>query len=333
LYVYTSNESQNIDVFFDNLQVTHVRGPIVEETHYYPFGLAMSGISSKAVAFGLPQNRKGFNGNELQSNEFSDGSGLEAYDFNARMYDQQLGRFMQIDPLSDKHEQEKLSPYQFGNNSPAVYKDPDGKVGIFGAIIGAVIGGVSSVVKSVVQDGWSALGKSSTWKKAGVNAVAGAIVGATGGLGAGLVATATTTFGASLAEDAIDHKKLDFKKAAFSSFVSTATFGIGKYAGDKLSSVVRSHWWNRGNTNAFMRYLGRSPTTNVGQLVDRVVDITGLGNSLAIDKLFPSQNVTSTLLPEVIIYGKKSGNSVKWDEQSIENAVQQIYENIRKQHE
>jgi hypothetical protein len=65
---------------------------LLEETHYYPFGLAMAGISSKALKPGYAENKSKFQGEEFDSKEFSDGSSLDMCEFEWRMHDPQIGR-------------------------------------------------------------------------------------------------------------------------------------------------------------------------------------------------------------------------------------------------
>jgi len=114
LYIYVSNATPNWDVFFDNVSVMHYVGPMVEENHYYPFGLTMAGISDIALKGNYPENKYRFQKQELQSKEFSDGSGLEVYEFKYRFDDPQTGRFWQIDPLTDSFPHN--SGYAFSEN-------------------------------------------------------------------------------------------------------------------------------------------------------------------------------------------------------------------------
>jgi RHS repeat-associated core domain len=136
VYIYVSNQS-NQDVYFDNLSVTITQGNIIEENHYYSFGLRISAISSKKYADtydGKINNPFLYNGKEM----LDDDADLNWYDYGYRNYDPQIGRFMQLDPLTDNYP--FLTPYQYASNDPITNIDIDGLEG--GSAVGGVIEGL-----------------------------------------------------------------------------------------------------------------------------------------------------------------------------------------------
>ena len=95
---------------------------IVEENNYYPFGLKHKGYNSGTSSLGNSvANRWKFGGKELDDS-FNDE--LATYDFGARNYSPDLGRWMNLDPLAEEYY--SLSPYNYVANSPLVFIDPTG---------------------------------------------------------------------------------------------------------------------------------------------------------------------------------------------------------------
>ena len=120
IFVYLSNESDTyFDVYFDDLSITHKRGKVLQEDHYYPFGANISALSSTAPL--SKPNQFKLSGNEEQT-DFD----LNLYDFNARFYDQALGRFINVDPMAN--ERDWLTPYNYVQNNPLLRVDPAGTV-------------------------------------------------------------------------------------------------------------------------------------------------------------------------------------------------------------
>jgi RHS repeat-associated protein len=131
-FVYVSNQSYN-DVYFDNLQVQVAIGNIIEENHYYSYGLKITTLSSKKFGDSYEGNLKN---NYLYQGAFAEmDDDIGWNDFALRNYDPQIGRWVQQDPY-----QEFASPYVGMGGDPINLTDPSG-----GSVIPGGGGGVSTL--------------------------------------------------------------------------------------------------------------------------------------------------------------------------------------------
>ena len=173
-FVYVSNESDEM-VYFDNLQVSGVRGNILQESHYYPHGLKIAALSSSVIA--SASEGKIANNYEYQSDNAERDEDIGWDDFALRSYDPQIGRFIQQDPYD-----QYASPYVGMGNDPVNNMDGDGGFSVPGAVIGGIAGFIGGGIYGLATDG---------------NPVEDAAIGMAGGaLLGGLIPSIDRLFGA-----------------------------------------------------------------------------------------------------------------------------------------
>jgi RHS repeat-associated protein len=109
LYFYHIN-----DPLGNTRVVLNEDGSVKEYYDYYPFGkIQRSSITDEAVTTF-----------EFTGKELDDENDLNWYDFGARPYDSEIGRFVCGDPHADSYP--SLTPYHYCGNNPLVFIDPTG---------------------------------------------------------------------------------------------------------------------------------------------------------------------------------------------------------------
>ncbi|MGB5990638.1 MAG: RHS repeat-associated core domain-containing protein [Marinifilaceae bacterium] len=189
-------------------------GTVKQQSDYYPFG----GVFAQA---GSPDNKYLYNGKEKQE-------GTDWFDYGARMYSADLGRFMTVDPLSESYY--GLSPYGYCAGSPIACRDENGEWINFvvGALIGVATDYVGQVASNAFKDGGfriENLYENLDYGDLAVSAIEGALTSG----GSAIKKTSlkvAVIIGSEITRNAIDFKLDGFKVNSVGEVVKNTAIGL-----------------------------------------------------------------------------------------------------------
>ena len=164
MYYLSIKTDYLVDVFFDDLKVVHQKSPVIQANDYYPFGLTFNSYQRENS---IP-NRFLYNEKEIQQE-----LDINWYDYGARIYMPELGRWSTIDPLADSSW--SYNPYHFVSNNPINRIDPDGRddfeVNRKGEIVNRIKNEEVDNVYIVNKDGTRVEGQSTSFEYGTITAV------------------------------------------------------------------------------------------------------------------------------------------------------------------
>ncbi len=147
-----------------------------------------------------------------------------------------MSRWHSPDPLAEKFYSQ--TPYNYTFNNPVNFTDPDGRcpiclTALAGAAVGAIVGGGFEAVSQLVEHGevrdWNAVGGAALQ-----GGIGGAVIGATGGLGA----SATTMVGAGALGNAAGGLGRDIVTGQETTVQSVATDAAAGAAGAAMGEML-----------------------------------------------------------------------------------------------
>ncbi|MBD2770490.1 hypothetical protein IC235_21610 [Hymenobacter sp. BT664] len=150
-------------VYFDSLTIrrpTAERLVVSQENHYYPFGMALTGVAVNTAPAPVASKDRYNAGAELQDDLLEAENSL--YSTLYRSYDPTIGRFWGVDPLAEAYAD--LTPFQYAANDPVNFNDPNGDLIPSQDIPGVSEGGYPMGMGS---SGWGANGPAGAFGSGG----------------------------------------------------------------------------------------------------------------------------------------------------------------------